>query len=318
MTPGRARTIFFGTPEFAVPVLEALAAHTDVVRVICQPDRPSGRGMKLQPPPVKQRALALGLAVEQPIKVRTRAFAAELAALEAELGVVVAYGRILPRAVLEAPRLGCVNLHASLLPRHRGAAPIQWSIAEGDPVTGVCLMQMDEGLDTGPVLARAELPIEPNETAGELTPRVSRLAADLLAASLPALLRGGLPAVPQDHAAATLAPLLDKHHGQVDWSQPAARVHDRIRAMHPWPGAYTFLDAARLKLHRAHVVEAEGQHAVAGTVLRADRNGLHVACGRGVIGIDELQLDGKRRMGAVEYLAGHILEPGARLHGETR
>lgn len=315
---GRARTIFFGTPEFAVPVLEALAESSEVVRVFCQPDRPSGRGMKLQAPPVKQRALALGLSVEQPTKLRTRSFAAELVALEAELGVVVAYGRILPRAVLDAPRRGCVNLHASLLPRHRGAAPIQWSIAEGDAVTGVCLMQMDEGLDTGPVLVRAELPIGPNETAGELTPRLSRLSAELLARSLPAVLRGELVAVPQDHASATLAPLLDKQHGQVDWEQPAQRVHDRIRAMHPWPGAYTFLDGARLKLHRSHVVDAELGVEAAGCVVRADREGLHVACGRGVVCIDELQLDGKRRMSAADYLAGHALPPGARLHGEVR
>lgn len=315
---GRARTLFFGTPEFAVPVLDALAARTQVVRVFCQPDRPSGRGMKLQAPPVKQRAQALGLPVEQPTRLRTRAFAQALVGLEAELGVVVAYGRILPRAVLEAPRRGCVNLHASLLPRHRGAAPIQWAIAEGDPSTGVCLMQMDEGLDTGPVLARAEIVIDPNETAGELAPRLSALAARLLEDSLPALLRGELAAQPQDSAAATLAPLLDKGHGEVDWGEPARRVHDRIRAMHPWPGAYTFIDGVRLKLHRTHVVEPDAVKAPAGHVLRADRGGLHVACGRGVLGIDELQLEGKRRMAVVDFLAGHALASGARMHGETR
>jgi methionyl-tRNA formyltransferase len=293
--------------------LRALCDVADVVRVVTQPDRPAGRGMKLAPPPVKQLALERGIEVVQPTKVRTPEFAEQLHALHADVALVVAYGRILPAAVLQAPRLGCVNVHASLLPSLRGAAPIQWSIIRGDARTGVCLMQMDEGMDTGPVLSCAALDIGPEETAGELSPRLSQLGADLVHSDLPRYLRGELTAVAQDHARATLAPLLEKTHGLVDWQRSAREIHDLVRGTHPWPGAYTHLDGARIKLHRARVLVADGQHGEPGAVLRADRHAIEVACGSGVLAIEELQPEGKRRMSAAEFCAGTRLQQGARL-----
>jgi methionyl-tRNA formyltransferase len=310
----RPRAIFFGTPEFAVPCLRALCDVAEVVRVITQPDRPAGRGMKLAPPPVKQLALERGIEVVQPTKVRTAEFAEQLRALHADVALVVAYGRILPAAVLQAPRLGCVNVHASLLPALRGAAPIQWSIIRGDQRTGVCLMQMDEGMDTGAVLACAALDIGPEETAGELSPRLSQLGAELVRTELPRYLRGELTPVAQDHVRATLAPLLEKAHGLVDWQRSAREIHDLVRGTHPWPGAYTHLDGVRIKLHRVRVLAAEDRHGEAGSVLRADRHAIEVACGSGVLAIDELQPEGKRRMSAAEFCAGTRLQQGARLN----
>ncbi|HEX2678274.1 MAG TPA: methionyl-tRNA formyltransferase, partial [Polyangiales bacterium] len=296
--------IFFGTPEFAVPCLAALCDIARVVLVVSQPDRPAGRGMKLAPPPVKLLAQERGIEVIQPTAVRKPELAERLKALHADVAVVVAYGRILPRPVLDAPRLGCVNVHASLLPKLRGAAPIQWSILRGDTRTGVCLMQMDEGMDTGPVLARRELAIEPDERASELAPRLSALGAELLRVELPRYLRGELRAVPQDHAQATLAPILTKEHGRADFRLAATELHDLVRGTHPWPGAFAFLGSQRVKLHRVHVLVAEGVHGEPGSIVRADRHGLEVACGRGVLVIDELQPDGKRVMSAEQFIAG--------------
>jgi methionyl-tRNA formyltransferase len=293
----RARAIFFGTPEFAVPCLSALAEIAQVVCVVTQPDRPSGRGMKLAAPPVKLRAQELGLAVIQPTKVRTPEFA---------------YGRILPAAVLSAPRLGCVNVHASLLPKLRGAAPIQWSIVHGESQTGVCLMQMDEGMDTGPLLARASLSIGPEETSSELTLRLSALGAELLRRELPRLLRGELCAEPQDAAQATLAPVLRKDHGQVDWQGSATQIHDLVRGMSAWPGAYTWLDGTRVKLHAVQVKNATERLAEPGVILRASSDGLEVACGHGSVLVTEVQLEGSRRMPAGAFVAGHRLPSQAR------
>jgi methionyl-tRNA formyltransferase len=308
----KPRAIFFGTPEFAVPCLRALCELADVVLVVTQPDRPAGRGLKLAPPPVRTFALERGLSVVQPTKVRTPEFAASLRALEADVALVVAYGRILPAAVLQAPRLGCVNVHASLLPGLRGAAPIQWAIVRGEPRTGVCLMQMDEGMDTGPVLSCAALDIGPEETAGELTLRLSQLGAELVGKDLPRYLRGELTPQPQDHARATLAPMLDKEHGRVDFGRSAREVHDLVRGFSPRPGAYTYLEGQRVKLHRVRVLAAGGIHAQPGEIVRADRHAIEVACGAGVIAIEELQPEGKRRMSAAEFCAGSRLQAGAR------
>lgn len=308
----RARAIFFGTPEFAVPCLSALAEIAQVVCVVTQPDRPSGRGMKLAAPPVKLRARELGLAVIQPTKVRTPQFADELRALQADVAVVVAYGRILPAAVLSAPRLGCVNVHASLLPKLRGAAPIQWSIVHGESQTGACLMQMDEGMDTGPVLARASLSIGPEETSSELTLRLSALGAELLRRELPCFLRGELRAQPQDAAQATLAPVLRKDHGQVDWQGTATQIHDLVRGMSAWPGAYTWLDGTRVKLHAVQVKNATERLAEPGFILCASSDGIEVACGRGSVLVTEVQLEGSRRMAAGAFVAGHRLPSHAR------
>lgn len=307
----RPRALFFGTPDFAVPSLRALHALADVVCVVTQPDRPKGRGMKLAPPPVKVLAEQLGIAVVQPTKVRTPEFAASLRDANADVAVVIAYGRILPPAVLSAPRLGCVNVHASLLPKLRGAAPIQWAIVRGEVETGVCLMQMDEGLDTGPVLACAKLAIDPDETAGELSPRLAALGAELVTRELPRWLAGELAPVAQDHARATLAPLLKKDDGAVDWSMPARAVHDRVRGLSPWPSAYSHLDGARIKLHRTRVSADARAHATPGAVLGVNRDAIEVACGAGSLQLLEVQLDGGRRLSAAEFCAGHPLADGA-------
>lgn len=303
------RAIFFGTPRLAVPSLDAVASIADVALVVCQPDRPAGRGLALRPPPVKERALELGVEVVQPRRVKRAAFAESLRAVEADVAVVVAYGRILPRAVLDAPRTGCVNVHASLLPRWRGAGPIQWAIAGGDARTGVCLMQMDEGMDTGPVIACEATPIDPDETAGELGGRLAQLGAELLTRELPRWVAGEITPTPQDHDAATMAPLLTKEDGRIDWSWTARAVHDRVRGMHPWPGAHTHLGGTTLKIHRTRVVDGEGPP---GAVLAAD-DALVVACGEGAVAIEQLQLAGKKRLKARAFLSGHPIAPGARL-----
>lgn len=306
------RAIFFGTPELAVPSLEALVDIAEVVRVICQPDRPAGRGMKLRSPPVKERALELGLSVEQPTKVKTAEFAASLRALEADVALVVAYGRILPKAVLEAPKRGCVNVHASLLPRWRGAGPIQWAIVHGDSETGVCLMQMDEGMDTGPVIACERTPIDPDETAAELGARLARMGAALVRDKLPDYVAGRITPTPQDPAAATMAPILTKEDGRIDWTAPARRVHDRVRGMSPWPGAFTELRGQRVKVHKTEVRSEGGAAGEPGMILRAAPSGIEVACGEGVLAILELQLEGRKRMSAAAHLAGHEWLPGMR------
>lgn len=307
----KPRVIFFGTPELAAVCLRAVLDVADVQLVVSQPDRPQGRGMHVQPTPVKQAALEHGVRVIQPSKVRTPDFADELRAVNADLGVVVAYGRILPAAVLAAPRLGCVNVHASLLPKLRGAAPIQWSIINGEAKTGVCLMQMDEGMDTGAVLARRELAIGPQETSGELGLRLAALGAELLRQELPRVARGELVAVPQDHAGATHAPMLDKETGRIGWSLSAQRVHDLVRGTSPWPGAFTFLNGQRLRIHATRVLSADSQSKPPGTIVRADAHGIEVACGQGVLVIDELQADGKRRVTAQQFCAGHPSLAGA-------
>jgi methionyl-tRNA formyltransferase len=304
----RPRALFFGTPAFAVPSLDALCDVADVVRVFTQPDRPQGRGQRVAAPPVKERALSRGLTVEQPAKVRTPDFAASLRALEADVALVVAYGRILPRAVLDAPRRGCLNVHASLLPRWRGAAPVAWAVAHGDRETGVCLMQMDEGMDTGPVLACARTAIDPDETAGDLSERLSRLGGEVVRVELARFLAGELPAVPQATEGVTMAPLLEKEHGRIDFARPARAVHDHVRGMSPWPGAFATLAGERIKVHRTRVVDEHGPHGAPGTVLP----GLHVACGEGRIAIESVQRDGGKRLAADAFRAGQRLAEGAR------
>ncbi|MFW6051627.1 MAG: methionyl-tRNA formyltransferase [Myxococcota bacterium] len=313
----RPRAIFFGSPAFAVPCLDATTRVADVVAVVTQPDRPAGRGMALRRPPVKARALEHGLDVLQPTKVRTGELADRLAALGADVGVVVAYGRILPRAVLNAPRLGCVNVHASLLPRWRGAAPVHWAIVHGDEETGVCLMQMDEGMDTGPVLCCERTPIDPNETAGRLAERLSSLGASVLERELPRFLAGELEASAQPDTGVTVAPVLRKEHGRIDWTRSAREVHDLVRGMSPWPGAFATMEGSRVKVHRTHVVDRTSEIAPPGTLVRAEGDALHVACGRGVVAVDELQAEGRKRLGARQFLAGHGWSRGARFDVEA-
>ena len=306
------RTVFFGSPEFAVPCLEALHGISEVAAVISQPDRPAGRGLAMRPPAVKSRALELGLDVWQPTKVRTAEFAERLGALDLDVAVVVAYGRILPKAVLDAPRLGCVNVHASLLPRWRGAAPIQWSIVHGDAETGVTLMQMDEGMDTGPILAMDSTPIAREEDAASLSARLSAMGAELLRRELPRYVAGELEPQAQDDTLATMAPLLQKEHGRIDWNQPAQAVHDQIRGMNPWPGAHTTLGDRRIKVFAAIPSTLDPEGAAPGEVTALDAEGILVACSEGTLEIQELQESGRKRVDARAFISGRGVAVGDR------
>jgi methionyl-tRNA formyltransferase len=284
----------------------------EVALVVTQPDKPQGRGLELAPPPVKQLALQHGIPVFQPPKARDGSLRDRLRELELDFALVVAYGKILPEDVLRAPRLGCLNVHGSLLPRWRGAAPIQWSIVSGDAQTGVCLMQMDVGMDTGPVLWRETVDIGPDETGGELFARLSALSGDLVRNTIPRFVRGELSPAPQPEQGVTHARMITKADGALDFSQSAQAVHDRARGFYPWPGAYTGIAGKRIKVHRTELAEPEGSHGEPGSVLAADARGVLVACGAGSVRLTELQPEGKKRMPAVAFLAGHPLLPGAR------
>jgi methionyl-tRNA formyltransferase len=310
------RTIFFGSPEFAVPCLEALHDMSEVAVVISQPDRPAGRGLAMRPPAVKKRALELGLEVWQPTKVRTAEFAAKLKGLEADVAVVVAYGRIVPRAVLDAPRMGCVNVHASLLPRWRGAAPIQWSVVHGDAETGVSLMQMDEGMDTGAVLATTSTLIARDDDAATLSDRLSKMGAELLRTELPRYVAGEITPRPQDESAATMAPLLKKEHGRIDWNKSSEAVHNQIRGMNPWPGAHTVLGERRIKVHRTVASTLDPEGATPGQVTALDAEGILVACAEGTLEIQELQESGRKRVDARAFASGRGVAVGDRFASE--
>jgi methionyl-tRNA formyltransferase len=308
------RALFFGTPAIAVPSLDALHGIAEIAGIVCQPDRPAGRGLELKPPPVKVRALELGLPVVQPAKIRTPEFAAWARDAQADVALVIAYGRILPPAVLEAPRRGCLNLHASILPRYRGAAPITWAIVRGERETGISLMQMDEGMDTGPVFSIHRLPIGPEMTADELSVALGALAAEVVRADVPRAVAGDLVAAPQDHAAATTAPILDKDHGRIDWSKPAGEVHDHVRGMTSWPGAFTVAQGKTLKVLESRLDTAEGG-AAPGTVVAASKQGIVVACGQGALRILRAQVEGRKALGAAELVGGRALTVGMALGG---
>jgi methionyl-tRNA formyltransferase len=306
----RFRALFFGSPAFAVPSLDALTTLASVVGVVCQPDRPAGRGLALTPPAVKTRATELGLPVAQPTKLRTGEFGAWVRAQGADVAVVVAYGRILPRDVLEGPRLGCVNVHASLLPKYRGAAPITWALVRGETETGVTLMKLDEGMDTGPTFARVVTPVGPDETAGELSGRLARLGADALRQWLPRYVSAQVSLVPQDESQATTAPMLEKEHGRIDWTHSARRVHDHVRGMSPWPGAFTTLRGKTVKVLATRVVDGERPGSAPGQVVLADKSRVMVACGRGCVEVVTLQPEGKRAMSAAAWAMGRGIVEG--------
>ena len=302
--------VFMGSPEFAVPCLDALIAHHRVVAVVTQPDKPAGRGLGLQPPAVKKRALEAGLPVLQPPSVRKGPFLDELRGLDPDLAVVVAYGKILPAEVLRTPRLGCVNVHASLLPKFRGAAPIQWSIIRGEHETGVTLMQMDEGMDTGDMLLKRAIPIDESTTAGQLHDALAPVGAELLVEGLRQIAAGTIPREKQDASLATMAPMLTKETGRVDFSSGARAVRDLVRGCDPWPTGWTSLDGEVLKLFRPRVVSGSGEP---GVVLGADRDGLIVGCGDDAVAFAELQLPGRKRMAAQALLAGRAIPPKTKL-----
>ncbi|MBS5143966.1 MAG: methionyl-tRNA formyltransferase [Butyricicoccus pullicaecorum] len=306
------KILFMGTPDFAVPSLQMLidSVH-ELVGVVTQPDKPQGRKQILTPPPVKTLAQAHGISVYQPDSLKHEALLPLLQQTQPDLIVVVAYGKILPKYVLEFPRMGCVNVHGSLLPRWRGAAPIQWSVIAGDRFAGVATMKMAEGLDTGDILLMERTEIGARETAGELFDRLSRLGADVLRDTLPQLEAGKLVGTPQDDTQATYASMLDKEMAVVDWTKSAYEIDCLIRGLNPWPVALTTLEGARMKLFAAMPEQASG---AAGTVLEADtKKGLLVACGDGALRIMELQMVGGRRMAAKDYLRGHQIALGTKL-----
>ena len=283
------RVIFMGTPDFAVPTLDALmASGHDIIAVVAQPDRPKGRGQKMVSPPTVRRARDLGIPVRQPRAVRRGPFVDWMTTAGADVAVVVAYGRILIPELLAAPEYGCINVHASLLPKYRGAAPINWAIVRGESETGVATMQMAEGLDTGDVLLEASTPIGPLETAGDLHDRLAVMGAELAVQTLDQL--ATITPRVQDHAQHTLAPLIDRSLAQIDWKKEASTIHNLVRGFNPWPTAWTTLGGERIKVHRTRIVPGTGQP---GEVLRADKT-VVVAAGQGAIELEQVQLAGRR------------------------
>lgn len=294
-----------------MPSLQSLCDIAEVAGVVCQPDRPAGRHLELTPPAVKLEASRLGLTVVQPTKLKTGEFPAWMRAQQADVALVVAYGRILPADVLAAPRLGCVNVHASLLPKYRGAAPIAWAIANGETETGVTLMQLDAGMDTGPTFARASASIGPDETAGELGARLSVLGSEAVRRWLPIYVAGQCALVPQEDEQATSAPPLDKEHGRIDWSRHAKQVHDHVRAMNPWPGAFTRARGRSLKVHATRLVAIAGVSAHAGEVFLADKSRVLAACGHGeLIELAMVQPEGRRTMTGAQWSVGRGIAEG--------
>jgi methionyl-tRNA formyltransferase len=312
------RVVFMGTPDFAVPTLRALLqnatpgrvwhAGLDLVGVVTQPDRPAGRGLQLAPSPVKRVAQEHGIPVMQPRSLRKPEAQAALAALAPDVIIVAAFGQILPPQVLDLPHFGCLNVHASLLPRHRGASPIAAAILAGDEHTGVSIMLMDEGLDTGPVLAQAVTPIAPDETAGQLFERLAELGAQTLVNTLPLWLAGGITPQPQDEHAATLTRPLSKEQGRLDWAQPADQVARHIRALTPWPGAYTTWEGHKIKILAAHPVSIPVGECPSGQCFTPDEHDsapLCVATGHGTLALDVIQLEGRRALPVADVLRGH-------------
>ncbi|HIJ89691.1 MAG TPA: methionyl-tRNA formyltransferase [Deltaproteobacteria bacterium] len=301
-----------GTPEFAVPSLKALLDHGEqVVAVICQPDKPKGRGRKLSPPPVKELALAASIPVLQPTKVRTPEFLEELRTYQPDLMVVTAYGRILPGPLLNLPPLGTINVHGSLLPRYRGAAPVQWAVLNGDAETGITIMQMDEGMDTGDILLPGRLAIEPDDTAGSLAVKMAELGGRLLVEALEKLKAGNLPPQKQDESLVTLAPPLSKELSAIDWRRSAREISCQIRGLDPWPMAHTTLEGKWLRLFSPLISPGPVREAP-GTLCRVNKAGLLVATGEDYLRLGEVQLEGSKRMSADAFLRGRPLEAGLR------
>ena len=302
------RTVFMGTPALAVPTLEALLEQGhEVAAVMTQPDRPAGRGRRLRSSPVKSRALELGIPVEQPARIKAPEVLERLRQLGPEVIVVVGYGQILPQSILDLPRWGCVNVHASLLPKYRGAAPINWAIANGETVTGVTTMRIERRLDAGDMLLKREVEIGPLERAPELTGRLALVGAGLLVQTLAALEQGTLAAEKQDETEATYAPILKRQDGWIDWNLTAGEIFNRIRGFAPWPGSYTSFRGKRLHVRKAH--QERGASAEPGAISMAEGS-LEVGCGAGTaLVLEELQLEGKKQMPAAEFARGYRISP---------
>ncbi|MFZ0629758.1 MAG: methionyl-tRNA formyltransferase [Acidobacteriaceae bacterium] len=310
------KLVFCGTPAFAVPTLKlALRAGYDVPLVVTQPDRPVGRDQTVTAPPIKTTAIEAGIPVVQPEKIKNNAeLRAQLEAIRPDAILVVAYGRIIPKWMLEMPRLGNLNLHASLLPKYRGAAPIQWAIANGEPATGATTMRLDEGLDTGDILLQREMTVPPDITAVDVFPLLAEMGADLMMETLRELDAGTITPRTQDHAKATLAPILTREDGRMDFTQPAMTLYNRWRGFQPWPGAWSTLGGKKLTVHRLLPTELRGTRRMEPGQLLAEQGTLFVACGGSTwLELVEVQMEGKRRMTAGDFLRGNAVESGTRL-----
>lgn len=305
------RIIFMGTPDFSVPALRALAdkGRHEVIAVITQPDKPKGRGKAVQMSPVKVAALEMGIPVYQPVKVREEAFLQQLKALQPEVIVVAAFGQILSQKLLDLPAYGCVNIHASLLPKYRGAAPIQWAIMDGEKETGVTTMQMDAGIDTGDILEKLVVPIAPEETGGSLHDKLGAAGAQLILSTLDKLEKGILNPVPQEDEKSCYAKMLTKSLGEIDWNREAIELERLIRGLNPWPSAYTKLEGRTLKIWQAQVLEQEDE-GEPGQVVRACKDDLWIKTGKGTLAVLSLQLEGKKRMDAGAFLRGYPVKEG--------
>lgn len=305
------KILFMGTPEFAVASLRALiGSDHDVCCVISQPDRPRGRGRKLEPTPVKKLALKHSIEVLQPEKIRTSESISMIGSFKPDMICVAAYGKIIPPEILEIPLMGCVNVHASLLPKYRGAAPVNWAIINGEKKTGITTMLMDEGMDTGDILLKKETGIGEDETASEVLQRLSEIGAGLLLDTISGLEKGSITPVKQDDEQASYAPLLKKEHGVIDWRQPAYRIKNLVRGLQPWPGTFTKLNGKTLKIHRVAISNQTGKP---GEILISYGDNLTVAAGEGSVRIIELQPEGGRRMQTSDFLRGRDISPGTKL-----
>jgi methionyl-tRNA formyltransferase len=307
------RIVFMGTPDFAVPSLEALlqSSHT-VVGVVTQPDRPKGRGQAVVMSPIKLVCVRAGIPVLQPLKMKDPEFLAALQAWKPDLIAVTAFGRILPKVILDLPPQGCVNVHGSLLPKYRGAGPIQWAVINGETETGITTMLMDERMDTGMMLLQESVLIAPDDTAGTVSSKLAGIGGRLLVETIERLMAGTITPQAQDSSQATMAPLLKKEDGLIDWSKSAVQLANRIRGVTPWPGGYSFLQGERWIFWQAKVVEGDSQAALPGTVVQVTKHTLVVSTGQGLLAISEIQPANSRRMAVPAYLAGHPIAEGTR------
>lgn len=306
------RIVFMGTPEFAVPSLEALLKSDDqVVGIVTQPDRPKGRGQILTPSPIKLIAQRENIPLLQPLKMKAPEFLEALAGWKPDLIAVTAFGRILPSVILKMPPMGCVNVHGSLLPKYRGAAPVQWAVINGERETGITTMLMDEGMDTGAMLLQESLPISPDDTAGTLAPRLAAIGGRLLVETIRQLKAGTITPIPQDHSLATMAPILKKEDGLIDWTMSAGQLFNRVRGLSPWPGAYAFLGGERWMIWKTSPQSVD-KHGAPGTIIGVTKQAIQVATGEGVLEMTEVQPANSKRLTVAQFLAGHQVVVGQR------
>ncbi len=305
------RIIFMGTPDFSVPTLEALvASEHEVAAVVTQPDKPKGRGKEIHMSPVKECALKHNIPVYQPVRARDEAFVEEMRTLKPDAMVVIAFGQILPKSLLDLPKYGCVNIHASLLPKYRGAAPIQWAVINGDEETGITTMMMDVEMDTGDMLEKTVVKLNPDETGGSLFDRLSLLGGDLILSTLSKLEKGEITPQPQDHAQATYVKKISKSMGDIDWTMDAVSIERLVRGLNPWPSAFTRWNGKMLKIWEAQVLPDPEKKAPCGSVISAGDEGIKIQTGNGVLCVTSLQLEGKKRMDTAAFLRGYQVEPG--------